>query len=124
MANPFGHLELATGDVAKAKDFYGEMFGWSFEDTDMGGGMMYTMIRPGEGPGGGMMQTQPGMPTAWTAYVIVDDVERATQQAKTLGATVIRDVTPIPEYGAFSIIADPTGAVFGMFSGTGGNGDA
>ena len=28
MANPFVHLELNTPDIAKAKAFYGALFGW------------------------------------------------------------------------------------------------
>ena len=34
MANPFVHLELTTPDVAKAKEFYGKLFNWTFTDTD------------------------------------------------------------------------------------------
>ena len=36
MANPFVHLELNTPDLAKAKEFYGTLFGWKFDDMDMG----------------------------------------------------------------------------------------
>jgi hypothetical protein len=28
MANPFVHIELAITDVAKAKEFYGNLFNW------------------------------------------------------------------------------------------------
>jgi predicted enzyme related to lactoylglutathione lyase len=31
MANPFVHVELNTTDLAKAKGFYGKMFGWKLE---------------------------------------------------------------------------------------------
>ena len=33
MANPFVHIELHTKDVAKAKQFYGQLFGWKLQDT-------------------------------------------------------------------------------------------
>ena len=45
----------------------------------------------------------------------VDDVAAATQKAQQLGGTVIKDVTPVPGYGSFSIISDPTGAVLGLW---------
>ena len=32
MANPFVHVELATTDVAKAKQFYGGLFGWKLSE--------------------------------------------------------------------------------------------
>ena len=111
MANPFVHIELATTDLAKAKSFYGALFNWKLDDVDMGGGMTYTMIGVGEGTGGGMMKhPMPGAPSAWLAYVQVDDIYASTKKAASLGAKVVRDVTEIPGHGRFSIIVDPTGA--------------
>src|SRR5688500_12257257 len=55
MANPFVHVELNTNDVGKAKAFYGDMFDWKMEDVPMGT-ETYTMIRVGEGTGGGLLQ--------------------------------------------------------------------
>src|SRR6266550_7812072 len=109
MANPFVHVELATTDVDKAKAFYGKLFDWQLKDEDMGPGGTYTMIGVGGGTGGGMMKHPvPGAPSAWLAYVLVDDVVAATAKAKSLGATVMRDVTEVMDAGSFSIIVDPT----------------
>ena len=115
MANPFVHVELNTTDVAKAKGFYGQLFGWKLEDVPMEN-MTYTMVDVGEGTGGGMMkQMIPGAPSFWMAYVLVDDVAAATKKAKSLGATIMKDVTPVPDMGSFSIIVDPTGAHLGLW---------
>ena len=116
MANPFVHVELATTDLDKAKSFYQSLFDWKLNDVDMGGGMTYTMIDVGEGTGGGMMKhPMPGAPSAWLAYVNVDNVAAATAKAKSLGATVVREVTEVPNAGSFSIIVDPTGAMLGLW---------
>ena len=116
MANPFVHVELATTDVGKAKPFYQSLFDWQLEDMDMGGGMTYTMVKVGDGTGGGMMQhPMPGAPSAWLAYVLVDDVAAATAKARSLGANVMREVTEVPNAGSFSIIIDPTGAMLGLW---------
>ena len=118
MANPFVHVELATTDVAKAKSFYSALFDWDLQDMPMGDGMDYTMIQVGDdGTGGGMMKVpMPGMPSAWLAYVKVDDVKSATAKAQELGANVMRDVTEIGNgYGSFSVITDPTGAPLGLW---------
>ena len=119
MPNPFVHVELATNDLAKAREFYQNLFDWKLEDTPMADGDSYTLIGVGEndyGVGGGMMKApMPGTPSNWMAYVSVDDVKAATEKAKSLGATVIRDITPVPEMGSFSIISDPTGAVLGLW---------
>ena len=115
MANAFVHVELSTTDVGKAKDFYGKLFQWTLEDVPMDGGS-YTLIKVGEGTGGGIMQQMvPGAPSAWLAYVEVDDIAAATKQAKDLGATVMRDVTEVMGAGWLSIIVDPTGAVLGLW---------
>jgi predicted enzyme related to lactoylglutathione lyase len=110
-------VELSTNDVAKAKAFYGSLFDWKLEDVPMGEDT-YTMIGVGDdGTGGGMMKIpMPGMPSAWLAYVDVDDVAASTEKVKSLGGTVHRDVTEIPGYGSFSIVADPTGAVLGLWT--------
>lgn len=113
MPNPFVHVELNTTDLSKAKDFYGKLFDWKLEDVP---GMNYTMIKVGEGTGGGMMtHPVPGAPSAWLAYVMVDDVNASTAKAKSLGATVLRDATEIPGVGWFSIFTDPTGATLALF---------
>ena len=113
MANPFVHVELMTTDVAKAKEFYGGLFDWKLEDIP---GMDYTMINVGEGTGGGMMKTvQPDSPSYWLAYVAVKDAAIATEKARSLGATICKEVTEITGVGGFSVITDPTGATLALW---------
>jgi uncharacterized protein len=115
MPNPFVHVELNTTDPNKAKAFYGKLFDWKLEDVPMGP-ETYTLIKVGEGTGGGIMkQPVPGAPSLWLAYVSVDDLDAATKKAKSLGATVMRDVTEVPGLGWFSIILDPTGAALALW---------
>jgi predicted enzyme related to lactoylglutathione lyase len=116
MANPFVHVELGTTDVAKAKSFYQALFDWKLGDVDMGGGETYTTIEVGEGTGGGMMKhPMAGAPSTWLPYVLVDDIRASTAKAKSLGATIKRDVTEVMGMGWLSIIADPTGATLGLW---------
>ena len=116
MANPFVHVELNTTDPVKAKEFYGKLFTWKMEDMEMGPGMTYTMIQPGEGTGGGLMKHPvPGAPSQWLAYVVVDDVKASTEKARALGAQVMKDVSEVPDMGWFSIVLDPTGAALGLW---------
>ncbi len=116
MANPFVHAELNTTDVDRSKAFYGKLFDWKFEQIPGADGMKYTTIGVGEGTGGGIIdQKIPGASSAWMPYVLVDDVQAATKKARSLGATIMKDVTPVPDMGAFSILQDPTGAIIGLF---------
>lgn len=114
MANEFVHIELSTTNLGKAKEFYGKLFDWKLED--MPGPMEYTMIRPTSGPGGGMMtHPVPGAPSMWLAYIGVDDITAATEKAKSLGASALQENREVPNYGWFSILTDPTGAVFALW---------
>jgi len=113
MANPFVHVELMTTDLDKSKKFYQSMFDWKLEDIP---DMNYTVIKVGEGTGGGLMKVpMPGMPSAWIAYVLVDDVAAATEKAQSLGATIVKSVTEVPDMGMFSVMVDPTGASIAMW---------
>jgi hypothetical protein len=115
MGNPFVHVELMATDVGKAKSFYGELFDWKLEDMNMGD-MTYTIIKVGEGTGGGLMKNPiPNSPSMWLAYVDVNDLKVATSKAKALGAKVMKDNVEVKDMGAFSIITDPTGAMLGLW---------
>lgn len=76
MANPFVHVERNTPDPKKAKEFYSKLFQGQLEDITNpavpdGTG---TMIKVGEGTGGGFMQQIPSRPAGRLAQVGVDDV--------------------------------------------------
>lgn len=117
MSNAFVHVELNTPDPEKAKAFYSKLFQWKFEempDPVVSAGS-YTMVKVGEGTGGGIMKQVPGGPAGWLAYVAVDDIHAATQRAKNLGGEVMKDVTEVMGMGWFSFVRDPTGAVLGLW---------
>jgi uncharacterized protein len=115
MANPFVHVELNTTDLGKAKTFYSKLFDWTLEDMAMGP-ETYTLIKVGEGTGGGMMKhPMPGAPSMWLAYVMVDDLKASTKKAKSLGATMIKEMQEVPNVGWFTIFTDPTGATLALW---------
>lgn len=118
MANPFVHVELQTKDLARAKDFYGRLFGWQLEDIPLPGGEggSYTMIQVGEGTGGGMFANlDPQVPPHWLAYVGVDDIRAATAQARELGAHIVVDSMEVGDYGWMSVFVDPGGATLALW---------
>jgi predicted enzyme related to lactoylglutathione lyase len=114
MPNPFVHLELTTPDRPVAKEFYGKLFGWNFQDHDMGGGMVYSTFTTDNGPGGGIF-TMPGAPTDWLPYVGVAEINAATEKAISLGAKLLRGPQEVPGRGMFSIMIDPTGAAIALW---------
>ena len=116
MANPFVHIELNTTDQARAKDFYGQLFQWQLKDMDMGPMGTYTSIGVGEGTGGGIMKhPMPGAPSLWLPYILVEDLAASTAKARELGGQIVQENVPVPNMGKFSLVTDPTGAIFGMW---------
>lgn len=105
--------ELATTNVQAAKDFYGKMFGWQFEDKKMDD-MNYTIIKMGDKEFGGIWSIPAAqknqIPPHWLSYILVDDVEKALEKARQNGATVIKPVQKAGDKGLFAVIKDPVGA--------------
>ena len=120
MTNPFVHVELMATDVGKAKSFYGKLFDWEMEDTTVENlptpDKTYTMIKVGEGTGGGLMKNpMPNAPSAWLAYVLVDNLDKAIEKTKALGGSIMKGKTDVKDMGSFAIIEDPTGAMLGLW---------
>lgn len=113
----FCYINLATGDLGKAREFYGKLFSWDFQETDAPGNGKYLMIQTNVGPRGGIFpQRAPEMPTAWTPYVQVEDVAGSVKQAQSLGGEVVIPLTVIVGgMGSYSILRDPTGGVIGVW---------
>lgn len=115
MGNPFVHVELMSTNVGKVKTFYGKLFDWTFQDMPSGD-MDYTIIKVGEGTGGGLMKNPiPNAPSMWVPYVLVDDLKTSVEHAKSLGGKVMKEKTEVPGMGSFVIITDPADAMLGLW---------
>ena len=109
--------ELNTRNVKKAKDFYGKILGWTFEDMPMGPGQTYTIIKSnGEQAGGIFEMSGPmfeGVPEHWLTYVGVEDVDKLMKKVKDSGGKVLREPFDVPMAGRIAIVQDSNGAVSG-----------
>ncbi len=108
----FSWNELTTPDPEAAKRFYGALFGWSFENMDMGTGA-YHVVKAGSTAIGGIMSPPPGaqgMPPLWGAYVTVADADEAAAKCRELGGRVLSGPMDIPTVGRMVVLADPQGA--------------
>ena len=110
--------ELATTDIGPAKEFYGQLFGWTLEDME-GGPMTYTMIRVGDRSNGGirpLSEMEAGVPPNWTPYFAAESVDDTVSRVGELGGRVLMEPVTVPA-GRFAPVADPQGAVFAVFEG-------
>lgn len=108
--------ELLSSDSERAQRFYSDVFGWRGEPKDMGPYGIYRVQKLGDKQACGIMKNpQNGAPSAWLMYFLTMNLEGDTELAKQLGAKALMERAPIPGLGAFSMFADPVGAVFALF---------
>jgi uncharacterized protein len=109
--------ELVAGDVEGAKAFYQAVFGWAIEDMDMGEMGTYTLFKRGdaENAAGLMAKRDPAAPSAWIPYLAADDVDATVAKARELGAQTFVEPMDVKTVGRFAVLADPTGATFGLY---------
>lgn len=114
----FAWTELLTTDDAAARQFYTQLLGWNFTEMPMGPGMSYTVYQIDGKPAAGMMKMAgpqfKGVPPHWTSYLSVADCDATVARASKLGAKVLLPAQDIPNVGRFSVLQDPTGAVFAV----------
>ena len=115
----FFWTELNTGDVEKAKAFFGETIGWTFAtipDRDPNYWIAYNNGIPQAGIVPLDMFAPPGAPPHWFSYLAVDDVDKRLEALLAAGGTIIRAPFDVPDVGRIAIIKDPTAAVMGWMT--------
>lgn len=108
------HLELHTGDPAEARALCVQLCGWRAEyirasDREA----PYLAFADSNGLTGGLVE-QPGRQSLWLPYVEVGSVQRATDRACALGATVI-SVPRSNAAGVRSVVASAAGAPLALW---------
>jgi len=86
-SKPVVHLELHTGDLARASALYADLCGWRPERVDTGSGSYLALGMP-NGLGGGIVECPTARPL-WLPYVEVGSVDEATDRARLLGASIL-----------------------------------
>jgi uncharacterized protein len=107
--------ELQSPDLDASAAFYGELFGWSFDELPPAQGR-YLMVSNGEARAGGIRELTPPAPPSWLVYFGVEDVERALAKVGELGGSALTGVIDI-QIAKLAVVADPQGAVFALYAG-------
>ncbi|MBX7110624.1 MAG: VOC family protein [Dehalococcoidia bacterium] len=113
--------ELATSDPDRAAAFFRDLLGTETESNPMPDGSAYTVMKAGGQDVAGIFKMpaeMQGMPSMWTAYFGVENVDACIEQAQGLGAQVVVPGQDIPE-GRFAVLADQQQAAFGIYQMTG-----
>ena len=112
-------VDLSTPDVERARRFYGDLLGWTYnvQETDMG---VYVVAEIDGRQVAGMMAPSPDMadqPSMWTMFVRVDDMDAAVERITDAGGTIAAAPFEIPGGARVAVVADRTGAMFALISG-------
>ena len=114
--NRIVHFEIPANEPKALTRFYGDLFGWKFQQAPIPGVEYWLCETGSEGPGinGAVMQRQ-NADQPWMSYVDVASIDQAIEKATGLGATVALPKTPVPGVGAVAAIIDPQGNICGLW---------
>jgi predicted enzyme related to lactoylglutathione lyase len=115
-ANTYAWAELNSRDPGKAIAFYERVFGWTHRTSDMGGTDYTELQLDGESIAGVLPMNEmfpPEVPSYWSVYFGVDDVDAKFAKALSLGAHEMVSPQDFPG-GRFAIVSDPQGGMFGL----------
>ena len=117
LVGKFVWYDLITDDAAVARQFYGGLFGWSFEKTKGPGGDEYFLaLDDGVYVAGIVTRPDPADGTEfsrWLPYVSVADVDASADRTRSGGGRVA--VAPLDvRLGRVAAIVDPEGAALGI----------
>lgn len=103
---------LVTSNPDAAVDFYRAVAGWSLMPgpvPDM------KVFGTGTHPVADVQPAQPGQPSFWGTYVVVEKLEASRDRVEKLGGKIIMPLIEVPKVGRISPFADPQGAMLALF---------
>jgi predicted enzyme related to lactoylglutathione lyase len=110
-------VDLSTPDVDASVRFYTAVFGWEAVEAgppeETGGYRMFT--KNGKQVAGVGPTQQEGQPPAWTVYMATEDANETADKASADGGQVFVPPFDVLDAGRMTIIADPVGAIFGVW---------
>jgi predicted enzyme related to lactoylglutathione lyase len=113
MAGQIVHFELPAENLDRAKEFWGSLFGWTFNDAGVEG-MRYEMTDAGGPPPGAVYASEELAAQGPIVYFDTDDIQASVARARELGGQA-EDPAPIPGIGWFARCHDTEENRFSLF---------
>jgi uncharacterized protein len=101
-------VDTWVADPDGAAAFYGELMGWDAARGE------YSMFRHRGRDVAGLGAAE-GLAPAWTTYVWVDDADASAETARAAGGRLVREPFDSLDGGRIALVADPAGAVIGVW---------
>jgi uncharacterized protein len=109
----FGHIEIPTTNIDKAKKFFGAVFGWTFTHlTDID----YTQFHTGRHPNGGFVVLK-SIPKKGQVqvYIETEDIDATLKAVKKARRTVLQKKSPVGAMGWLAQFSTPDGVVLSLW---------
>lgn len=114
--------DLLTNDPAASQRFYGELFGWEFENigeaSNLRSNSAYTLIRHNGKLIGGMVDTvalnNRSDISQWVVLMSVEDLDTRVADVKAGGGEIVAPPTDLQARGRLALIRDAEGALLGL----------
>jgi predicted enzyme related to lactoylglutathione lyase len=106
------HVEIPAGNTAGAREFWGSLFGWQFQEYP-GSPTEYHMTQLSETTGGAIYGAE-GDARGLRVYFDVDDINDGRSRVNELGGEA-GDASPVPSMGWFAVCKDTEGNEFGLW---------
>jgi predicted enzyme related to lactoylglutathione lyase len=118
-AGRFCWVDLAAADAERAKEFYRQMFGWTSCEQPANGGS-FTRLRLSDQDVGSIYQLRQAhleqdVPSHWTPYIQVDNVDDAAGRATSCGGKVVVRPFVVSGIARIALILDSVGAPVGLW---------
>jgi uncharacterized protein len=113
-------VDLQTTDQPAAKAFYGEVFGWSYDDQPMDEGAVYSIAQLGGASVAAIAPQSPelraaGAPPMWNTYLAVDSVDEVAAKVGPAGGTLAMEPFDVMDAGRMAFVLDPSGAAVALW---------
>ncbi|MFC7309606.1 VOC family protein [Streptomyces monticola] len=104
-------------DVGAAKDFYGELLGWTFTEgaPEFGG---YTQAYSDGKAVAAVVPRPPdmaGQPPAWNLYLASPDAAATAERIRSAGGTLVMEPMEVGPFGTMAAAQDPGGVYFSVW---------
>ena len=110
--HPICYVEIPAPDLARAHDFYRDIFGWSMQPSGD-----YLMFESGEGALAGGLDPRKALGDGVVLYIRVTDIPATLERIEQAGGQTIRPRSEVgDDYGYFALFRDPNGNQMGLWS--------
>ena len=108
-------VDTGQPDPEAAVAFYGDLFGWEFEDRTPAGSQQRYHVAQLRGRDVAAVGSRPdGAPStpAWNTYIAVESADEGAAKTREAGGSVLMEPFDVSDAGRMGVFADPSGAAF------------